>query len=250
MQVALDELLVQVKSIERTTRLNEELVEFARVLPKHLLSPSASSLRRSVRQMGLTGMQPVLDGSILLLVAAFEQFVTDAIVSFSEELPKRIPAYSDLPKAIRSANEKQTGEILVQGRSMFTVYERQYFVENLRNCQSGATPYVLNGEAIAFNRRNLRAGRLGELFVRIGLKDVWSSLGSTGSLQHWSGRGAKVTISQAKNQLNQLILTRNQIAHRVGSTTVGPEVVRSHIRFERALARSLTKALEHYAAAL
>lgn len=59
-------------------------------------------------------MQPSLDGSILLLVAAFEQFVTDLMIRFAAQLPDRIPTYADVPSVIRSANERLTGEALSQ----------------------------------------------------------------------------------------------------------------------------------------
>ena len=251
MQAALDDFLAQVRSIERVIALREKLVEFGRVPPKQLLSPSASSLRGTVRQLRLPGMQPILDGSVLLLVAAFEQFVSDLMISFTEQLPQIIPVYRDLPNSIRSANERLTGEALVRGRSRFSPYERQHFVENLRYCQAGSTPYVLNGEAMAFNERNLKASILRELFGRIGIPDIWQPVGSTRTLKYWSGRGgAKVAASRAKTKLDELIDNRNQIAHRVGSTTIGPDLVHSYIRFERALAYSMLRALNDYAKTL
>lgn len=250
MQVALDEFLVQVKLIESTIRLRDKLVAFGRVSSRNF-DPTTKGLHRSVRRIGLSGMQPSLDGSVLLIVAAFEQFVSDVMIAFAAELPDNVSAYGNLPNAIRSANERLTGEALRSGRSRFTQYDLQRFVTNLRDCQAGVVPYVLNGEAMALNDRNLNASRLRELISRLGIQDIWTVVASTRTLQRWSGPGgANVAGARAKNQLNELINNRNQIAHRVGSTTPGPEVIRSYIRFERALARSLVKGLKDHVASL
>ncbi len=192
-------------------------------------------------------MQPILDGSVLLIVAAFEQFVSDVMIAFAANVPDVVPSYDDLPTAIRSANERQTGEAISRYRSRFTYFELQRFVKNLGECQTGFSPYTLNGEALALNDRNLDAGTLRDLFSRLGIGDIWLSIASSHTLKRWSGPdGARVAGSRAKNQLNQMIQDRNQIAHRVGSSIPGPQEILSYMRFERALARSLVKALEDY----
>ena len=248
--MALKDFLARVRSIERTIDLREQLVVYGQA-PSRGLHPTATRLRRSVRRIGLSGMQPSLDGDVLLLVAAFEQFVTDLIVAFAARLPHIVPIYDDLPSAVQSANERLTGEALSNSRSRFAVYDLKRFIDNLRDCQAGVVPYVLNGEAMALNRRNLTPGTLKELFSRLGVDDIWAMAGATRVLKSWSGRGgAKAAQSRAKTQINELIETRNQIAHRVVRTTAGPELIRSHMRFERALARSLVKGLEHYADSL
>lgn len=244
MRTALNEFLVRLRSIETTITLRDRLVAFGQQSPENL-APGARTLHRSVTRIGLAGLQPSLDGAVLLIAAALEQFVSDLMVAFAATLPNAVPDYNNLPNAIRSANERLTGEALSRNRSRFTNYELQRFVENLRNCHKGNVPYVLNGEAMALNDRNLRAGTLQDLISRLGIDDVWSVVASTRTLQRWSGRGgAKVAASRAKNHLNELITYRNQIAHRVSTPTLGPETIRSHIRFQRALARSMVKGLE------
>ena len=250
MRVALDEFLSRVNSIERNIDLRDQLVAIGRV-PPGPLDPTATALHRSVTRIGLSGLQPSLDGSILLLTAAFEQFVSDLIIAFTANLPDIVPAYGDLPSAIRSANERLTGEALGRSRSRFTEYDRRLFVQNLGDCQSGAVPYVLNGTAIALTERSLNAGRLTDLFSRLGIPDIWTVAASTRSLKRWSGRGgAKTAESRAKGRLKELIDDRNQIAHRVGGVTLGPETIRTYLQFERTLARSLVKGLENYASTL
>ena len=250
MYLALNEFLARVKSIEGTIDLVERLVAFGLVHPRQV-NATARTLHRSVRKVGLSGIQPSLDGSVLLITAAFEQFVSDVMIAFAANLPDKILAYKDLPNAIRSANERQTGEALNRSRPRFTEYDLQRFVENLAKCHAGEVPYVLNGEAIALNERSLRSSTLRDLFKRLGIQDIWTLVASTRTLKRWSGRGgAKAARSRAENQLNELIDNRNQIAHRVGTTTLGPQVIRSYIRFVRPLARSLVKGLENYAGSL
>ena len=250
MRLALNDFRRRVRSIERTLDLRDSLVAFGQE-PANSLSPSAAPLHKSILQLGLAGMQPSLDGSILLVAAAFEHFVSDVMIAYAADLPRIVPVYDDLPKAVRSANEQLTGAALNVNRSRFSKYELRRFVGNLRDCQSGAIPYVLNGEAIAFNSRNLKSGTLKDLISRLGVSDIWSAAAKTQSLLGWSGSGSSdVAQSQAINQLNELIESRNQIAHRVGVATLGPEVVRSYMTFEEALARSLVGGLEDHANSL
>ena len=250
MEVALAEFQGRVKAIEKSLDIRERLILVGQDAPANL-SPAARALRRTVRQIGLTGMQPSLDGSVLLLAAAFEQFVADVMIEFSAQLSDSISIYRDLPNAIQSANERLTGEALSESASLFSRFDRQRFIDNLRNCQAGKVPYVLNGEAIALNRRNLRSGTLRDLMSRLGVEDIWKSVGATRTLKTWSGPGgARTAQTRAKNMLNELIRNRNMIAHRGGSTTLGPDVVRQYLRFKRVLAQSLVKALEDYAESL
>ena len=248
MQAALKDFQNRVNSIERTIILREDLIEFGQVSPRHLLNPSVKRFRQSVRHTGLAGMQPILDGSILLIVGAFEQFISDVIVAFTMALPTVVPAYEDLPRAIQSANERYTGEALARRNSyMFDDYDLRRFTRNLAGCHAGVRPYVLNGEAMALNNRNLTVSTLRGMMVRLGVQDIWTAIGSTRVLQTWSGPGgAKVATSRLQTEHNQMISSRNDIAHRVGGAAVGPQVILSYVKCERALARSLAKVLENY----
>ena len=251
MRIALRQFLRQIDSIERTIDLRDELVQFGSQ-SQNSSDPEAENLRLLIRQIGLSGMQPSLDGSVLLLAAAFEQFISDVIIAFASDLPDIVPLYMDLPNPIRSSNERMTGVALSRmSRTGFTQYDLLRFVDNLWNCQSGNRPYILNGEAMALNDRNLRQGALQDLFGRLGVDSIWNIVGSQPVLNSWAGPGGTgATISRAKNELNVLIDNRNQIAHSVGSVTPGPEVIRSYVRFQRALAESLVEALEGYANSL
>ena len=112
----------------------------------------------------------MLDGAILLLTAAFEQFISDLMIAYAENLPTVISAYSDLPATVRAANEGQTG-VALSGDGFvsrrFTEFELRQIVTYLYDCQTGVTPYVLNGEALALNDRSLRVGVLQDLFSRL-----------------------------------------------------------------------------------
>ena len=219
--------------------------------PPGSLNQSAAILRRAVREGGVAGMQPILDGAVLLLVAAFEQFVSAVIVEFAGDLPRIVPVYGDLPQSVRSANERHTGEALSRMRSRFADYTLRRFVDNLRDCQAGKSPYVLNGEAMALNDRNLTQGVLQDLISRLGINDIWEPVSASRSLKRWSGKGgAKVAQSRSKNRLNELIRQRNNIAHGVAQPTLGSEVIRDHIRFQRVLSRALAKSIEDHASFL
>ena len=196
-------------------------------------------------------MQASLDGAVLLLAAALEQLVSDAMIAYVTNLPSIYSNYYDLPDAIRSANERFTGEALSGSSQRFEEHELRRFVENLRNCHYGNATYTLNGEALALNSRNLTSGTLRHLISRLGIDNVWELMGPTEALKEWSGSQSDDTArSRAQNQLKELIDTRNQIAHRVGSANPGPAVVRSFLVFEKALARSLVEGLQNHVGSL
>lgn len=250
MQQALKELLGQVESIQRTVDLRENLVAFGSSSPQNL-SSQGENLHRVVRQIGQSGLQPSLNGSVLLLAAALEQFTSNTIIEYAANLPKVIPNYEDLPKSVRSANEELTGQALSTHRTWFADYDRRRFVENLTRCNAGDVPYVLNGEALALQGRNLRAGNLRDLFSRLGISDVWNLAGCTKVLKDWSGsQSTESTNSLAKNKLNELIDVRNQLAHGFGSSNPGPNDVNSYLQFIQALSKSLVEGLTTHSSGL
>ena len=192
-------------------------------------------------------MQPSLDGAVLLLAAALEQLVSDVVTAYADSLPNVYSNYTDLPNGVRSANERLTGEALSGSSSRFTDYDLKRFVDNLSTCYSGSPHYVLNGEALALNSRNLTPRIMRELIARVGVGNVWDLMGPTEVLKNWSGASSADTArSRAQNQLHELIDTRNQIAHRVGSAIPGPDVVRSFLLFGKALAQSLVEGLQNH----
>ena len=244
MRTELNFFLRRVDAIERTKFIRDRLVEFGREPVDHL-NPYAVQLHFFTTELGESGLQPMLDGSVLLLCAAFEQFVADVMISYAQRLPAMYPAYPRLPRAVRTANEGLTGDALSNRNPGFEPHEKQRFVENLRVCLSGNAPYVLNGEAIAFNRQNLKADRLRDLFGRLGVHDIWNVISNTQAFRKWEPSLPRTTaLGQARADLNKLVDDRNQIAHKVGGAAPGPGVVRSYLELARAVARSLVEILE------
>lgn len=252
MQQALSEFQGRVVAIERTIDLRDALMTFGQV-PRESLPPEGAKLHLLISEISERGLQPILNGSVLLLSAALEQFVSDVIVAFAEELPKIIVNYSDLPERIRNANERMTGEAISVGgfRNRFSDYVRHNFVDNLKNCQAGKVPYVLNGEALVLHSRNLNPDTLGELTGRLGIRDIWDRIGSTEVLKEWATlEDAEPGKSIARTRLEELIETRNQIAHGVGNANPGANIVRNFSRFETALVKSLVEVLTNYSGSL
>ncbi len=249
MRAALRQFHNRVSSIEGTVDLRDSLVRIGSQTSESL-DPAAEALRQLIRQIGQAGMQPSLDGSVLVLTAAFEQFIADVMIRYVEDLPTIIPAYADLPYAIRLSNERQTGVAITRDgifSDRFTDFELRQFVTNLKGCQDGVTLYVLNGEAIVLNDRNLRPGILQNLFSRLGIANIWTIVDPAPLLIIWPHlSGQEAVASRARNELNEIIETRNQIAHRAGSTTIGPDSLRSYISFQRRLAEALVEGLENH----
>ena len=252
MQQALSEFQGRVVSIERTIDLLDALLEFGQALPESV-PPEGAKLHHVVGEIRQAGLQPILNGSVLLLAAALEQFITDIIVAFSGNLPNIVSKYENLPERILLNNERMTGQAIGDDRyrNRFEVYERPRLIENLRNCQAGKVPYVLNGEALALHNRNLNPDTLQELTGRLGIRDLWGKIGSAEALQEWATQEyAEPGNSIASTRLKEFIKARNQIAHGVGNASLGSNVVRNFLRFEIALAKSLLEVLTNYAGSL
>ena len=252
MQQALIEFLGRVVSIERTIDLLDPLLEFGQASPESV-PPQGANLHHIVGEIRQAGLQPVLNGSVLLLAAALEQFATDIIVAFSANLPNIVSKYENLPERIRSNNERMTGQAIGDGRfrNRFEVYELPRLIENLRNCQAGKVPYTLNGEALALHNRNLNPDTLGELTGRLGIRDAWDKIGSAEALREWAAQeGVEPGKSIASTRLEEFIKARNQIAHGGGNTNPGSGVVRNFSRFESALAKSLVEVFTNYSGSL
>ena len=243
MRAALYRFLTHVASIENTIVLRDRLVDFRRE-SLGAAGPATTELHRVVTTIREAGLQPVLNGSILLLAAATEQFVKDVMIAYLARLPRIVPVYRDLPGDIRMANEQQTGELLRQGHPEIRPSDVDRFLRNLSDCRTGVTPYALNSEAIALNDRNLDAGRLRLLMRRLGIDGIWGVIGNMKPMKEWSGQNRPtVAASRAKQLLDEFIRNRNHIAHRVGNVEPGPGVVLNYIRLWTALARSLVEGL-------
>ena len=252
MQQVLIEFLGRVVSIERTIDLLEPLLEFGQASPESV-PPEGAKLHNIINEIRQAGLQPILNGSVLLLAAALEQFVTNIMVSFSDILPNIISKYENLPERIRFNNERMTGQAIGDGRyrSRFEDYELPRLIENLRNCQAGEIPYVLNGEALALHNRNLNPDTLGELTGRLGIRDLWDKIGSAEALREWAKeQNIEPGKSIVSTRLTEFIETRNQIAHGLGDTSPGSNVIHNFLQFETALAKSLVEVFINYAGSL
>ncbi len=252
MEQAHRQFLARAESIDQSIVLHDQLIAFGQVAPESV-PKMGLQLHRLIRDGGQAVLQPVLNGSVLLLTAALEQFVTDIIVAFSDNLPNVVPKYEDLPERIRSYNERMTGQAIGDNRfrNRFEVYQLTRFVENLRNCQAGQIPYSLNGEALALHSSNLNPQMLSELTGRLGVEGIWDLMSSIEVLKVWSElENTQNVRTRARSQLEELIETRNHIAHRVGFANPGRDIVRSFAEFAKALAQSLVEVLTNHANSL
>lgn len=242
MQTALETLFSRVKTIERNVKRNDLLIDFARSRPG-AQNETALRLRRVTRREGTAGLQPNLDGSVLLICATFEQFVSDVVVAFCGRLPLQVPIYINLPLVIRRAHEIRTGEALAGRRGRFTDFERAVFVSNLDGCHRGQVPYTINGEALASTDRNLTSNQLRDLLQRLTVQQVWDKLSRVSALRNWSGRGWVRTRSLAIDELNRFMEERNQLAHTAGFAVVSSGDVLSYVKFIRALGKAVVTIL-------
>ena len=246
MRVALNMFLSHVDTIENVIHLRDNVVSFGRE-PLGAVGPSTAELHQLVRTIRESGLQPMLNGSVLLLAAATEQFVKDVMIAYLRQLPRIVPVYIDLPGSIRAANEQWTGEVLTSGHPELGPSDIARFVRNLKDCLSGTMPYTLNGEAIALNDRNLDARRLRVLMGRLGIDRIWGLIGNCVAVKQWSGQNlGNVAASRAQALHNEFIENRNHIAHRVGNVEPGPDLVLRYIDLWKALARSLVESLETF----
>lgn len=224
-----------------------------RLLAATTNDPPTSETERIAGQIrlnsGTGSMKKRLDYNtvIVTLYGLFEQLVEGLIGEYSTSLSRSAPFYADLPEKLQKAHSDMSVELLprldhskYRGR-----VQTHQVIANMHSCLSGESEYKLNLEALQQHSANFRSDVLGQLFERLGIKQVLQKLPRyepffsylNTNLNDESGSLAKTEIIY--EQLDDLADRRNDVAHGVSSDILSIDILRNRISYLTALVESL-----------
>jgi Asp-tRNA(Asn)/Glu-tRNA(Gln) amidotransferase B subunit len=107
---------------------------------------------------------------------------------------------------------------------------------------------AVNSKCLSITNENMKAEVLGDLFKRIGAKDIWEHIGRQARiLALFETRDATQATSKARTILDEFMRQRNQIAHPSATISwANPTQVKSYITFFRELCITLVEVSEIY----
>lgn len=147
------------------------------------------------------------------LYAVYESFVEDLIANWLEILPKIVPRYADLDERIRNTHREGVGRLLVElKKTRFSGLTDRTVVESLFSGVAGDYKYNLIPQAFLFHEQNLRKDILEKLLGDAGIPNTWKWIEKHRYIQHFI-QETRGNQTNAEDELNQLILDRNDAAH-------------------------------------
>lgn len=187
----------------------------------------------------------ILEGTLVLYIAGrFEEFVRSSIEDICDRLIMRHGSFTALPKAMQDSLIRQTATVMLEPRKYGHAENgvRSFvatLAANFAN-QAGVTQAV-NSQCLSITDANMRAEVIADLFKRVGVKDIWKSLGTQALiLALFQTVDAGAAEAAAKKLLNELMDDRNRVAHPSGSFDwPASEKVAHYVRFLKAIATAL-----------
>lgn len=156
---------------------------------------------------------------MVLLYALYEQYVESLLMAYVEEVNRLVPAYLDLPLALRNSHDHLSARLILnlnqdKYRNRTTVHE---IARRLSSC-GGENPYHLNSLAYIDHNANLRINMVNELFSSVGLNGFSKKLIQTRALSDYintrfPGRAERLRDEEVYEDLSVLVDRRNEIAH-------------------------------------
>lgn len=189
------------------------------------------------------------DGVVVLLAAMYETFVRDTIEAVCREIETRIPKFDELNEKIKSANARATGHVLSkQSSKRYSQFNYLDLSKCLGTCFPGSVKYQLNSGPLSIHERNLNSTELVELFKRIGMEDLWGSIGGSAPIQsHFAITDSILAKKNAIATLDEFILLRNRVAHSGGrGSSIGPDALVQWLEFFLAVTESLAVVVSEY----
>ncbi|QSO52343.1 hypothetical protein JZ785_27075 [Alicyclobacillus curvatus] len=191
----------------------------------------------------------ILPGTLLLYLSGrFEDYVKSSFEELAEEVATNYGGWDVLPRDMKDSLVKYTAEVIANPRkyghaengvvSFVTVLHA-----NLNNDLSR-----INTQCLSVTHENMRSDILKELFERIGAKSIWDKIGEKMSIKNFfeTHENARAT-SQSKKLLNEIMDTRNRIAH-PSANIDWPALnkIREYTGFLKALGAALNDCVQEY----
>ena len=159
----------------------------------------------------------ILSGAIVLYLGGrFEYFVRERFEEGCDNIAGKCVKFSNMPKPMQENLIKLTAEVMLSPRK-YGHGEKgvESFVKNLAanmGADQGLTD--VNRRCLSITTDNMRPDLVRDLFKRIGLDDIWKSVGEQAAVKaHFALAQSDAATARTKEYLNEIMDTRNQIAH-------------------------------------
>ena len=183
-------------------------------------------------------------GLVLQLYGAFERFVTEIAEATLNAVQAKASRYSELHEGLRNAHTVGSARLLskLHDRNINGVpFNFANLQLNMAACFSDDEKYRLGADAFTALLGVCTSERIDSVFeaMRIG-KAFDDDLGKDPSIKSWAkNAGAREAFKLARDNLNELVRLRNQIAHGLAD----PNVLDTEVEEAAALLSALGKAL-------
>ncbi|MCP2231848.1 HEPN domain-containing protein [Erwinia aphidicola] len=165
----------------------------------------------------------ILNGTLLLFISGrFESFVRETFEELCKNIVDMSERYCYLPKEMRVNLIKFTSEVISNPRKYGHADGGvKSFVRILsKNLIDDEDLAEVNHQCLSVTHENMRAEILSDLFKRVGVNDIWERVSQQSQMQVHFGTGeASAAKSKAEKLLNDIMTTRNHIAHPSRSVT-------------------------------
>ena len=189
---------------------------------------------------------PLASGTLILYTCGrFEAMVRMLFEDLCQRLVTKAGSFDRLPKKMRANLPIFTAKVISNPRKYGHADNgvRAFVTTLASNLAVGATVERINHECLSLTEANMRADVLAELFVRIGVPNIWSQISEQASLKAlFQEAESKQVEVKARRKLDDLMDLRNRIAHPSGELE-WPSVdsLREYINFLRLLGRSMSE---------
>lgn len=168
---------------------------------------------------------PILSGSLLLyLCGRFEFFVRELVGTVVDDLVDKARKYDELPESLRREYLNRTLTINASpGKFNYTKSDASALAAELANnlAGNGGGPNLrINSDIITITDSNMHQGMLADIFRRVGITNLWDTLGQQLPLKTHIGESTNEGCKRAaSSRLDEIMKLRNTVAHPISNMT-------------------------------
>lgn len=196
-----------------------------------------------------TAARGLRGGSVVLSVAAFENFLKEAITEHLAVLatdPPRVP-FEKLPKRLRLSSVFASLEQAISGpRYGAGASDREARLSEVQLACRSVSNGLISPSALASTGGNPSADRVKGMFLQLDIVNLFSDIKSDFEL-NWGKPEAKTFVA---DKLNEIVGLRHKVAHTADTLTITRAQLRETLRFLSTLAAILDQKLHDHVAAI
>jgi hypothetical protein len=190
-----------------------------------------------------------LNGTLILFLGGrFETFVRNSFEELCINITDKANNYYQLPKEMQSNLIKYTAEVIANPRKYGHGDQGiKTFLKTLSsNLEDTEDLTQINHSCLSITSENMRPDVIADLFKRIGVKDIWGTIGEQAKLRvFFDTSDSNKAKNEAEKFLNVFMDNRNKIAHPPSSFSYPDiEYLKEAVKFFEVFASVFSDAIE------